>query len=168
MVRPLLGCTRADVLAYLQSKRQYYCTDETNFDLSIPRNALRNLVLPLLEEKVHPGTRAALWRLAEEAEVHAEKRAWSREWLSAFAGMARLGQLKLPVPRLGSPPSPDELSDTLNVLSAIYGLADSYFTLRHVHALRRLFHAHSGPKRIDLPGGLAAERRGKLVTIGRK
>src|SRR5207249_860613 len=67
VVRPLLACSRAEVLAYLHSKRQRHCTDETNFDTGIPRNAIRGLVLPALEKKVHPGARAALWRLAEEA-----------------------------------------------------------------------------------------------------
>jgi tRNA(Ile)-lysidine synthase len=165
VVRPLLGCTRAEVLAYLRSKRQRYCTDETNFDSHIPRNALRNQILPLLEKKVHPGTRAALWRLAEEAEVHAKKRAWSREWLSAFTGLARRGRLELPVPNSGILPSTEEISDTLNVLGALHGLEGGSFSLRHVQALRGLFVPQSGPKHLDLPGGLAADRRGKVVAI---
>lgn len=164
VVRPLLGVTREEVLAYLRTKRQRYCTDETNFDLRIPRNALRRLVLPLLERKVHPGTRAALWRLAEEAEVHAEKRVWNREWLSAFGNLVRVGHLVLPVPRLGSPPNPDEINDALNVLRAIWDMRDSHFTQRHAQALRGLF-TSAGGKCIELPGGLTAERRQRTVTI---
>ncbi|MFH0938167.1 MAG: tRNA lysidine(34) synthetase TilS [Planctomycetota bacterium] len=165
VVRPLLGCARAEVLAYLRSKRQRYCTDETNLDVRIPRNALRHLVLPLLEKKVHPGARAALWRLAEEAEVHAEKRAWNRDWLAAFANVSRLGRLALPVSRLGEPPSADELSDALEILRVIWDLGDSSFSYRHARALRALFNADSGPKQIDLPGNLRAERRQRHVIV---
>jgi tRNA(Ile)-lysidine synthase len=166
-VRPLLGCTRKEIMAYLKTKKQRYCTDETNFDVRIPRNALRNLVLPTLEEKVHPGTRAALWRLAEEAEVQFEKRAWRREWLSGFAQIARDGHLTLPVPRLGSPPVEDELSDALEVVRSIWNLTNVSFTHRHARALRALFTPHSGPKSINLPGNIIAERRHKQVVLRR-
>ena len=168
VVRPLLGCTRQEVLAYLRSKRQRYCTDETNFDVRIPRNAIRQMVLPLLEKKVHPGTRAALWRLAEEAEVHAEKRAWRREWLAGFATVSKSGLLALPAPRLGPPPEASELGDALEVLRAIWNLKDANFSSRHTQALRKLFNPSSGPKKLDLPGRLVAERRGHIVTIRRK
>jgi tRNA(Ile)-lysidine synthase len=167
VVRPLLGCTRKEILAYLKTKKQRYCTDETNFDVRIPRNALRNLVLPTLEAKVHPGTRAALWRLAEEAEVQFEKRSWRREWLAGFAHIVRDGFLALPVPKLGSPPAEDELSDALEVVRSIWNLQNTSFTHRHARALRGLFTPHSGPKSINLPGNIVAERRHKTVTIRR-
>ena len=166
VVRPLLGCTRKEVLEYLDSKRQSYCTDETNFDVYIPRNAIRKLVLPLLEEKVHPGTRASLWRLAEEAEIHAEKRAWRREWLTAFANVGRHPHLELPVPRLGSPPGTDELKDVLDVLKHMWDFS-AELSQRHLHALRRLFNPISAPKELQLPAGLSAERRGRSVLIRR-
>lgn len=167
VVRPLLACSRPEVLAYLRQKRQAYCTDETNFDVHIPRNAIRNLVLPLLAGKVHPGTRAALWRLSEEAEVHAEKRSWRREWLGAFAHMGKQDYFALPVPKIGSPPEIDELNDALEVLRGMWKLNEAAFTHRHAQSLRRLFNPECGGKRIDLPGGLVAERKGKTVTIRR-
>ena len=165
-MRPLLSVSRSEVLAYLRSKRQGYCTDETNFDVGIPRNAIRKLVLPLLAEKVHPGTRAAIWRLAEEAEIHAEKRAWRREWLAAFAHLGKQDQLVLPVPKLGSPPELGELADALEVLRSMWNL-QAEFSQRHAQALRRLFNPECGGKRLDLPGGLNAERRWKSVMLRR-
>ncbi|MCY3021940.1 MAG: tRNA lysidine(34) synthetase TilS [Planctomycetota bacterium] len=168
VVRPLLACTRKEVLAYLQSKRQKFCTDESNFDVHIPRNAVRNLVLPLLEEKVHPGARAALWRLAEEAEMHAEKRALRRDWLAAFARIGEHGQLALPVPRLGAAPASDEIGDVLELLRSIWNLGDAGFSHRHVDALRHLFNPASGAKRLVLPGGLTAQRRHRAVVLRRE
>jgi tRNA(Ile)-lysidine synthase len=165
VVRPMLGCTRPEVLEYLKQKRQKYCTDQTNFDNDIPRNAIRNQVLPVLAGKVHPGARQALWRLAEEADILAAKRAWRREWLQAFAQAGNHGSIELPVPTLGSPPEVVELSDALDVLKTLWRLKDASFTHRHAQALRRLFNTESGPKKIDLPSGLVAERVGRSVHV---
>jgi len=167
VVRPMLSCSRPEILAYLRSKHQQFCTDETNFDVDIPRNAIRNLVLPTLCGKVHAGTRQALWRLAEEAEIHAEKRQWRREWMNAFAQLGKNEFLSLPVPRLGSPPEIDELRDALEVLRSMWSIKNTEFTHRHALALRRLFTWTSGPKTLELPGQLSAERRGKTVSIRR-
>lgn len=167
VVRPMLGCTRPEVLQYLKQKRQKFCTDETNFDNDIPRNAIRNQVLPLLAGKVHAGARQALWRLAEEADVHAAKRAWRREWLASFAEAGSHGMISLPVPGLGSLPEIGELSDVLDVLKSLWKLRETNFTHRHAQALRRLFSQESGGKSLDLPNGLVAERKGKVVAIRR-
>jgi tRNA(Ile)-lysidine synthase len=165
VVRPLLSCSRADLIEYLRSKRQRYCTDETNFDVNIPRNAIRNLVLPLLEDKVHAGARAALWRLAEETESIAEARSRRRQWMTAFASMDSKQTLALPVSI--EPPPIEELSDILEALRIVWNIADARFTRRHAQALQQLFEFRSGPKSIDLPGGMAAQRLGKTVLIRR-
>jgi len=50
-------------------------------------------------------------------------------------------------------------------LKTLWKLQDSNFTHRHAQALRRLFNTESGPKTIDLPSGLVAERKAKVVAI---
>ena len=64
LVRPLLESTRADVLSYLAAAGLTYCTDETNADLSFPRNRVRHRLLPLLEAEFNPGIQATLARSA--------------------------------------------------------------------------------------------------------
>ena len=165
VVRPLLACSRKEILAYLKSKSQDYRTDATNFDARIPRNALRNIVLPILEEKVHPGARGALWRLAEEAEEYARRGTWSREWLAAFAEAGQGASVQLPLPPPGSELTTADLSAALDVLARVWRLERPQFGSRHVRALEGLFAPESGSKRIDLPGGLVAVRRGRTVTL---
>jgi len=165
VVRPLLGCTRAEVLDYLTLKRQRFCTDETNFDTRIPRNALRRLVLPALEKKVHPGVRSALWRLAEEAQVLAERRAWRRGWLDGVAALESRGFLALPVPQAGGPPAQEELADMVRLVRAVWRTQDSEVSSRHLHALRTLFGRSESNKRLSLSGGIVAERRKHEVWI---
>ncbi|HEY3322012.1 MAG TPA: tRNA lysidine(34) synthetase TilS [Planctomycetota bacterium] len=165
VVRPLLACTRAEILEYLKSKRQPFCTDKSNLDTSIPRNAIRNLILPALEERAHPGVRSALWRLAEEAECAAETRIWRRQWLIALASAANHDELTLPITAL--PPTSEELTEILETLQALWRLPGGGFTRKHSDALRALFEPHSGPKQLDLPGAIGAERRGKSVSLRR-
>jgi len=62
-LRPLLGVTRADLLAYAQAHGLDWVDDESNQDTRYRRNALRQQVMPLLA--VHfPGSSATLARAA--------------------------------------------------------------------------------------------------------
>ena len=167
IVRPLLGCRKDEILSYLKQRKQRYCTDQSNFDTHIPRNALRSLILPVLETKVHSGVRAALWRLAEEAEVYAERTEWRRGWLEAIAALGPRGYLALPVARLGGPPTPEELADVLNLLRTVWRLKKFRFTSKHLSLLRGLFGRSGSNRRVPLPGKLSAERRDGEVWIHR-
>lgn len=46
--RPLLDETHADQVAWLQTHHEGWCEDLSNSDTSIPRNAIRRLIVPLL------------------------------------------------------------------------------------------------------------------------
>ncbi len=71
VVRPLLGVTRGEVLAYLTHLGQPFVTDATNFDPSLTRVRIRAELLPLLET-FNPQAVAALGRLARQADELAE------------------------------------------------------------------------------------------------
>jgi tRNA(Ile)-lysidine synthase len=57
--RPLIHCTRAQVLDYLSSLSQGWREDATNADTAMLRNRVRHLLLPVLRESF-PGYRAGL------------------------------------------------------------------------------------------------------------
>ena len=67
VVRPLLSATRAEVLAYLRSRRISFRTDETNRTSDWTRNRIRNRILPRLSRDVHVSASAALARFAAQA-----------------------------------------------------------------------------------------------------
>src|SRR6185295_13616869 len=48
VVRPLLACRRQELRAYLAERQASYVDDESNADVSIPRNRVRAELLPLL------------------------------------------------------------------------------------------------------------------------
>jgi tRNA(Ile)-lysidine synthase len=65
IVRPLLGVTRADIVAYLKQQRLRWREDVSNRDPHHLRNRVRHEILPLLERRLNPQIRTALLRMAE-------------------------------------------------------------------------------------------------------
>ena len=65
VVRPLLECTRAEIMDYVRARGLAYCTDRTNDDETHFRNRVRHGLLPLLARDYNPRVREALLRLAE-------------------------------------------------------------------------------------------------------
>jgi tRNA(Ile)-lysidine synthase len=61
LVRPLIGRTRREILGYLASLDQPYCTDPTNLTGKYARNRVRLEILPVLEE-LYPGAARNLAR----------------------------------------------------------------------------------------------------------
>jgi tRNA(Ile)-lysidine synthase len=69
LVRPMLDCSREEVLAFLTERGLDFLTDESNFDVEHQARArIRHQLLPLLESEHNPDVRSALLRLAERAE----------------------------------------------------------------------------------------------------
>ena len=81
VVRPLLACRRAELRAYLDARGIAYVDDESNEDVSIPRNRIRAELIPLLASRFNA---AIVDVLAGEAEVARE--VW--EWVDAAARAA--------------------------------------------------------------------------------
>ncbi|HEX2477461.1 MAG TPA: tRNA lysidine(34) synthetase TilS [Lacipirellulaceae bacterium] len=67
LVRPLLGTTRREVLAYLADIGQDYRVDPTNWDTRRTRNRLRHELLPLMRDTYNFAVDEALRRLALQA-----------------------------------------------------------------------------------------------------
>jgi len=63
-VRPLLECTHEELRVWLRRKRQTWREDASNRDERIPRNRLRQTVLPWLERHWSPSIRAMLTQSA--------------------------------------------------------------------------------------------------------
>jgi tRNA(Ile)-lysidine synthase len=65
IVRPMLGVSRADVLAYLNTLGQSWREDSSNADTKHTRNRVRHQLLPLLEREYNPSLRQLLREVAE-------------------------------------------------------------------------------------------------------
>src|SRR5262249_10771857 len=82
IVRPLLGCRRADLRAWLVSRQQPFVDDETNADVSIPRNRVRAELLPLLARRFNP---AIVDVLADQADLARDAWTWMEREAAVLA-----------------------------------------------------------------------------------
>ena len=71
LIRPLLGCARTEILEYLRSLGQDWREDSTNQDLSILRNRVRHVLLPLMEN-AFPGSRRGILSFSRKAALVAD------------------------------------------------------------------------------------------------
>ena len=82
LIRPMLGCSRQEVEAYLRERRLPYAVDPSNADVRFARNRIRHRLLPLLESEYSPQIRRHLASLAETAREE-------EDWLEESAADAR-------------------------------------------------------------------------------
>ena len=81
LVRPLLEVSRAALRSYLQEAGASWVEDETNADLTNPRNRIRHTVVPAIEAALGP---AALDAIARATALAGE----DGRWLDSLAGEA--------------------------------------------------------------------------------
>ena len=158
VVRPLLGTTRADLLAYLAGKNQPYRTDATNFDPQFTRNRIRAELLPLLAS-FNPAIVAALGRVGEQAD----------ELFADLEGVAAADLLAVELASAG--------------VTRVFDAAklEALPEVRRRHLLRHAWHAAGWPanrmtaahwKRLaalaiaDYPDGISLRRAGRVVQLG--
>jgi len=101
LLRPLLHCSRQEILDYAATHQLQWIEDESNADDSYPRNFLRHRVLPLLEQKF-PAYRDTL---ARNARHFAEASSLLDELAQQDAGPAiHAGTLAVAALQVLSPP----------------------------------------------------------------
>lgn len=85
LYRPLLPFWKRELATYASASRLRHRIDPTNRSPDIPRNVVRRELLPLAEERVAPGARRALHRLARLAGE--EIRLWHAVVPTLLAGL---------------------------------------------------------------------------------
>jgi tRNA(Ile)-lysidine synthase len=90
VIRPLLEASRDDLRAWLATIGQPWVEDETNADVSNPRNRVRHRVLPELDAAYGGSTRGAI---ARSAELAREDGQWLDELASGrYRDLVTVGQ----------------------------------------------------------------------------
>lgn len=64
IIRPLIDCSRQDILEFLDALGQTSVTDDSNQDPAFLRNRVRHHLMPLLEKDYNPGMKQGLRRLS--------------------------------------------------------------------------------------------------------
>jgi len=184
IVRPVLSCRRAELRQFLAERGIGYVEDETNADVSIPRNRVRAELLPLLERRFNP---SVVEVLADGAELEREIWLWMEESLNA--GIWRPGSPDEPDESVksevgerdpeGDAPEPQRVLDVAQLLRAPLALrrfvvwramgeaaGGRPVSFGHVQAVLDLLDSDS-PRSLDLPGHSVQRLGPRLVLRGR-
>jgi tRNA(Ile)-lysidine synthase len=162
-VKPLLGIERKALRAWLAKRRLAFRDDPSNADLAFDRNRVRRLVIPVLAEALNP---AAARHLVEAAARLRE----DAEYLDALARSAfdtiatrRGAALVIEAAKLAA--LPRSIAGRLaRIALDEAGCDPRRASAKHVDAVLALASAAPGTS-LDLPGPLAARRRGRLLEF---
>ena len=169
IVRPLLGCRRADLRAWLSARTLPFVEDDSNSDVSIPRNRVRAELLPMLEARFNPGIVDVL---ADEADLVRE--AW--QWMNAMADdltarlvrpIASLGEervIEVEVGELASLPLALRRAVLWRAMTTMAGVRP--ISSGNVESAIRLTD-QMGDGRLDVPGQRVERIGSRLVLRGR-
>ena len=173
IIRPLLGCRREELRAWLAARQISFVEDESNGDVRILRNRVRAELLPLLEARFNA---AIVNVLADEAELARDT--W--EWMEAATNEAtsRVVQAEdavreIDVDGLLALPLALRRAVVWRTMSELSGGRPIAFG--HVDAVLRLTNDEvasgdvRGPRRerIDVPGQQAQRIGARVVLRGR-
>ena len=65
-IRPLLTVSRKEIEAYASKHDLTFCTDKSNSDVTIPRNAIRHLIIPYLKEHLNENLEDNIVKVIED------------------------------------------------------------------------------------------------------
>jgi tRNA(Ile)-lysidine synthase len=161
IVRPLLACRRVELRAFLAALPVTFMHDESNDDVTIPRNRVRAELIPLLETRFNP---SIVDVLANEADLAREAWQWLHElatsWIAAHvrgAGTVR----RIDVSALDALPAAGRRLVFWQVMNEVAGTRPVGFG--HVSAALRVADPR-GPAAVDVPG-LRVERIADEVVL---
>jgi tRNA(Ile)-lysidine synthase len=132
LVRPLLDATKAELRGFARESKILFREDATNTSLDLPRNRVRNELLPLLQRRYQPALTRTVLRLMEivgaEADFVSET---ARHWL---VSKRKVGRTPRPVPfheprssgRESAPSYPNQCQSRLTSAATVRGAGFDY------------------------------------------
>jgi tRNA(Ile)-lysidine synthase len=164
LVRPLLGATRAEVLAYLKEVGQEARLDASNDDLRLTRNRIRHELLPHLARAYNPRVVEVLGRLAAQAgDAFADDQA-AAEALLAESEKPRAGTwFVFDRGRLAAA-SRNRVRTMFRLVWQREGWSVARMDFEHWERLAGL--VEGGARGVELPGGVEAWSRERVVLVG--
>jgi len=158
IIRPLLECSRSEILGFLADEKVPFREDSSNLDLKFRRNRVRRELVPYLEKSFNP---RLIKVLAREAEIYREL--W--QYLEALS-RSTFESLQIPA-KNGVSLKVRDLYDLhpgfrkLVLRQAIRECRGSLngITLDHIHGIIRLCVTGQSGSRLELPDGCVALRQ---------
>jgi tRNA(Ile)-lysidine synthase len=166
LIRPLLSATRADLLAYLHELGQPYREDASNRDMRFTRNRIRHQLLPHLATHYNPAVVRVLASLAEQVqEMYGMEEAEARALL-AEAELPRAGELLIFDLHLLRTAPRHRVREMFHLVWLREGWPLGGMGRAAWERLAGV--VFDDLPAVDLPGGLHARRRERVVQLRRK
>jgi tRNA(Ile)-lysidine synthase len=167
LLRPLLTCTRGEVMTYLDDCKQDYRFDSSNASSEFARNRIRTELLPLLREQYNAGVDEAVLRLAEQAGelqeyIETEAQAvleGAREWVTPFGYALNTAALQKHSPSL--------IREVLRLAWREAQLPEQAMTHEWWTELANLTREGASDAVLNLPGSIRAEVAQGSLSIQR-
>jgi tRNA(Ile)-lysidine synthase len=162
VIRPLLSCSRQEIVAYLATKQLPYATDASNTDLRYTRNKIRHMLLPLLEREFSPQIRQ---HLVQTAESLRQEETWIEEQVQSAYERVQAGENRLSSTCL--------LAEPQALLPRIFRIwlerSKNPTEVGFLH-LQRLCALAEGKivGQVELPGTLVVRREGNFLVLAKK
>lgn len=160
IIRPALDCRRGELRSFLDDRGLPFVHDESNDDVSIPRNRVRAELLPLLERRFNP---SIVDVLADEAALARDE--W--QWIEAAAREAAACAVTRPsadvweIDTTAVARMPVALARMVVRDALVQASGGRPVSFRHVNEALRLEDSADGP-------GLRMERRGQTLVLTSK
>jgi len=162
IIRPLLACSREEVLTYLEATHLPYATDASNTNLQYTRNKIRHMLLPLLEREFSPQVRQHLVHTAESLR---QEEAWIEERAQAAYERIREGALHLSRSRLLA--EPRALHSRIFRIWLERGRKPGELSFLHFQRLDALAEGQILTQ-VELPGSRVVKREGDCLVLAEK
>jgi tRNA(Ile)-lysidine synthase len=167
VVRPLLACSRTEVVDFLAMLGQDFRTDSSNASREFMRNRIRNELLPMLRREFSSNVDDSLERLAEQAgEVNEFLESAADKLLGEAQCQVNSGAFQLNISAFGTGPSL-VIREALRLAWRRAGLPEQAMSHQWWCQLAELAAAGASNKVLNLPGNVRAERAGDELVVER-
>ena len=166
LARPLLCCTRAEIVAYLQTRGLKWREDRTNTDCAHTRNYIRHRLLPSLQSESAGALTPPLANLAASAhKLHL--RVAKQAQAAAIRHATALGNERaIEAAALAEMPEMVAVELVRLQLTGL-GCGERSLTQRHYSGILALTRPDSPGKAMSLPGGFTACRKRDRIVLCR-
>jgi tRNA(Ile)-lysidine synthase len=168
LIRPLIDCSRREIVDYLAGEGLSFVDDGSNTDERFLRNRIRASLMPELEKRYNPAIREALCRLANVFRVdndYITREAQLRLTRWRDVGMQK-NSLMVPIAELKALHPALQRRAILEIARDV-SAEDSAIGFEHVQAMLALADGANPGGSLDLPGGILVRREYGLLEFSR-
>jgi tRNA(Ile)-lysidine synthase len=167
LARPLLDCTRVEIIDYLTGINQDFRTDSSNSSLRFARNRIRNELLPLLRSEYAAQVDDTFLRLADQArELDEFVTTQAGQLLNSSAERILPGEFVIRPAEIADQPA-IMITETLRLAWREAGLAEQDMTHAWWTQLAELATSSTKSQVVNLPGNVRGEIRDDLLVVRR-